>query len=294
MNTPSKWLIAMLLPVALLAGCKDAGQPPVAKAPVAKQETLGIIEYPALPVIRNAMLSMSPLVNGKRNPAVMQQICGLARGELTQVSVDRFVATSGETTDSLKRKGGVTALLVNGNLAAQQIACASYLATEPLVQVDGNDLIAPKPGPDGKPQIDQARLGEIMAVRIALARTDAEYFSLIAQRLAQTPGLTDVQYQARARELFAELAPAFLKRVKEQMPPSGTRFDLKCLDFERFAFSSSNGAQYEYGTDGMTLRQDNITWYGDGQLMGQKPTLRIDYYPSSATNRDEQSAAPRS
>ncbi|MCP8467020.1 hypothetical protein NK553_23990 [Pseudomonas sp. ZM23] len=283
MNTHSKWLTAMLLPVALIAGCKGAEQPPVAKAPAVKQETLGNIEYPALPVIRNALFSMSPLVDGKRNPAVMKQLCGLARGELNQASVDRFVAASGETTDSLKKKGGVTALLVNGNVAAQQIACASYLATAPLVQVDGNEFIAPKLGADGKPQVDQARLSEVMAVRIALARTDAEYFSLIAQKLEQTPGLTDAQYQARTRELFAELAPAYLKRVKEMMPPAGTRFDLKRMDEQRFAFTTSNGGEYEYSSDGMTLRQDNITWYGDGQLMGQRHTLKIAYYPDVVT-----------
>lgn len=283
MTTHSKWLTAMLLPVALLAGCHNADQTSAAKAPAAKQEKLSRIDYPALPVIRNALFSMTPLVDGKRNPAVMQQICALARGETTQAEVDRFVAASGESRESLKSKGGVTAMLVNGNHATQEIACAAYLATTPLVQVDGNEFIAPQLGADGKLQVDQARLGDVMAVRMALARTDAEYFTLIAQKLEQTPGLTDAQYQTRSRELFAELAPAFLKRVKEQMPPQGTRFDLKRLDEQRFAFSTSNGGEYEYGTDGMTLRQDNITWYGDGLLMGQRHTLQIAYYPEAVT-----------
>ncbi|WP_435608950.1 hypothetical protein [Pseudomonas knackmussii] len=294
MTTYSKLFTAMFLPLCLLAGCKGADRGPVASA-AAKPEALGQLDYPALPVIRNAVFSMTPLVDGKRNPAVMQQICGLARGELNQAAVDRFVAASGETREGLLKKGGVTALLVSGNHPGQQIACAAYLATAPLIQVDGNEFIAPQKGADGKLQVDQARLSEVMAVRLALARTDAEYFTLIAEKLQQNPGLTDAQYQSRTRELFSELAPAFLKRVKEQMPPAGTRFDLKRLDAERFAFSSSNGAEYEYGTDDMTLRQDNITWYGDGQLMGQKRMLKIAYYPSSVTRSvGQQSTKPHS
>lgn len=283
MNIQSKWLTAMLIPVCLLAGCKGSDQTPASDAKAIAQQHLGTLDYPALPIIRNAVFSMSPLVDGKRNPAVMQQICGLARGESTQVDVDRFVAASGESAQHLKEKGGVTALLVNGNHAGQQIACAAYLATAPMIQVDGNEFIAPRKGADGKLQVDQARLGEVMAVRMALARTDAEYFTLIAEKLQQTPGLTDAQYQSRTRELFSELAPAYLKRVKEQMPPAGTRFDLKQMDSERFAFSTSNGGEYEYTSDGMTLRQDNITWYGDGQLMGQPHTLKVAYYPHAVT-----------
>lgn len=283
MTTHSKWLTAMLLPFCLLSGCKGSDQTAATTATPAK--ALGTLEYPALPVIRNALFSMTPLVDGKRNPAVMQHICGMARGETSQAEVDRFVAASGENSENLKKKGGVTALLVSGNRTGQQIACAAYLATAPLIQVDGNEFLADGKSTDGKLRIDQARLAEVMAVRIALARTDAEYFSLIADKLQQTPGLSDAQYQARTRELFSELAPAFLQRVKQQMPLPGTRFDIKRLDSQRFAFGTSNGGEYEYSNDGMTLRQDNITWYGEGQLMGQRRTLKIAYYPEAVTQR---------
>lgn len=278
-----KWLSATLLPLCLMAGCKDAA-PTIIRAQV-KADTLGTLEYPALPVIRNAVISMSPLVDGKRNPVVMQRICGLARSEMKQADVDRFVSASGETSEALKQKGGVTALLVNGNHQAQEVACAAFLATEPLMQVDGHDFIAEKKMADGKPQVDQHRLGEVMAVRMALARSDAEYFTLIAEKLQQTPGLTSAQYHARSRELFSKLAPAYLKRVKEQMPLPGTRYEISHLDNQRFAFTTSDGGEYEYGDDGMTLRQDNITWYGEGHLMGQNRTLQIAYYPDAVVNR---------
>ncbi|TDF86602.1 hypothetical protein [Pseudomonas sp. H9] len=284
MNTSSKWLTTLLLALCLLAGCNNTAQNAVSTGK-ANVESLGILEYPALPVIRNALFSMSPLVDGKRNPAVMQQICGLARDELKQSDVDRFVSASGETRESLINKGGVTALLVSGNHQGQEIACAAFLATAPLIQVDGNDFIAAQKGADGKLQVDSRRLKEVMAFRIALARTDAEYFSLIAEKLQQTPGLTSAQYQAKARELFSELAPAYLKRAKEQMPLPGTQYQLKRLDNERFAFGTSNGGEYVYGNDGMTLRQDNITWYGEGQLMGQRRTLKIAYYPDAVVER---------
>lgn len=283
MTISSKWLTATLLPLCLLAGCNDTARN--ASSAQAKNEALGTLEYPALPVIRNAVFSMSPLVDGKRNPAVMQHVCGLARGEMKQADVDRFVSASGESADSLTKKGGVTALLVNGNQQAQQIACAAFLATAPLIQLDGQEFIAPNKSADGKLQVSAHRLGELMAVRMALSRTDAEYFSLIAEKLQQTPGLTSAQYQARARELFSELAPAYLERVKQQMPLPGTQYSIKRLDNERFAFGTTNGGEYEYGNDGMTLRQDNITWYGDGMLMGRRHTLKIAYYPDAVVSR---------
>lgn len=285
MNTPRKWLASLLLPICLLAGCNGVDHAAAQAAAMPKAESLGNLDYPALPVIRNAVFSMTPLVDGKRNPAVMQQICGLARGEVDRAEVERFVAGSGETVESLNKKGGVTALLVNDNQKGREIACAAYLATVPLVQVDGSEFISANKTADGKLQIDPARLSEVMAVRLALSRTDAEYFTLIAQKLQQSPGLSDAQYHARTRELFAELAPAFLKRVKQQMPLPGTHFKLKQLDKQRFAFSSANGAEYEYSTDGMVLRQDNITWYGEGQLMGQRRALNIAYYPEDVTRR---------
>ena len=283
MTISSKWLTATLLPLCLLAGCNEPTRSTTG-SPV-KAETLGTLEYPALPVIRNAVFSMSPLVDGKRNPAVMQHVCGLARGEMKQADVDLFVSASGETGEALKEKGGVTALLINGNKQAQQIACAAFLATAPLIQLDGQDFIAPQKSADGKLQVSAHRLGELMALRMALSRTDAEYFSLIAEKLQQTPGLTSAQYQARARDLFSELAPAYLDRVKQQMHLPGTQYTIKRLDNERFAFGTSNGGEYEYGNDGMTLRQDNITWYGDGMLMGKHQTLQIAYYPDSVVNR---------
>ena len=135
MSISSKWLVASLLPLCLLAGCNDSARN--ASSAQVKDQALGTLEYPALPVIRNAVFSMSPLVDGKRNPAVMQHICGLARGELKQADVDRFVSASGETAETLKQKGGVTALLVNGNHQAQEIACAAFLATAPLIQAIG-------------------------------------------------------------------------------------------------------------------------------------------------------------
>ncbi|WP_442113797.1 hypothetical protein [Pseudomonas sp. NUPR-001] len=282
MTTSSKWLTAMLLPLCLLAGCNNTAQNATAQM---KPATLSILEYPALPVIRNAVFSMSPLVDGKRNPAVMQHICGLARGEMQQAEVDRFVGASGETSEDLKSKGGVTALLVNGNRQAQEVACAAFLATAPLIQADGRDFIAEQKSADGTLQVDKRRLQEVMAFRMALARTDAEYFTLIAKKLQQTPGLTSAEYQSRTRELFSELAPAYLKRAKEQMPLPGTQYDVKRLDAERFAFGTSNGGEYAYGNDGMSLRQDNIIWYGEGQLMGQHQMLQIAYYPQEVVNR---------
>ncbi|KSP92520.1 hypothetical protein APB27_08530 [Pseudomonas aeruginosa] len=96
----------------------------------------------------------------------MQHICGLARCEMKQEEVDRFFSASGETSEALKKKGGVTALLVSDNVQGQQVACASFLATTPLIQVDSHDFVAAQKAADGKLQVNPARLGEVTAVRM--------------------------------------------------------------------------------------------------------------------------------
>ncbi|MCY1458413.1 hypothetical protein D9M71_757940 [compost metagenome] len=91
------------------------------------------------------------------------------------------------------------------------------------------------------------------------------------------------EYRQQAGELFARLAPVYLKRIREQLPPAGVEYQLVRLDGDSFVFTSTQGARFEYTVDGLRLRQDGIVWYGDGKLLGQDHLLTVKYFPDEVS-----------
>lgn len=246
------------------------------------------VSVPALPIIQDAVTSLKPTFSGKRDVDLMTQICGLARGELTQQEVDDNLKTAGIKLDGKAKDA--TVLLRNGDRAGQATACAAYLATSVLQPVDTGEFMKSRVMPevgDGKPsqptlQVDPVRLGQVLPIKVAEAKANGDVFALIATELQRRPGLTVVEYRKQAAELFARLAPQYLQRIKDQLPPHGVIYRLKRLDAERFAFASSLGAYFEYGTDsGLVLKQNGLIWYGDGKLLGQEYPLQVDYFPAA-------------
>lgn len=245
------------------------------------------VSVPALSIIQDAVSSLNPTFGGKRDAGLMTQVCGLARGELTQQQVDGNLKKAGIKLDDKAKDA--TVLLHNGDKAGQATACAAYLATTVLQPVDAGEFMKSVTMPEegGKPaqptlQVDPARLGQVLPIKVAEAKANGDVFALIATELQRRPGLTVAEYRKQAGELFARLAPQYLQRIKDQLPPDGAIYQLKRLDMERFAFGSSLGAYFEYGIDsGLVLKQNGMTWYGDGKLLGQEYPLQVAYFPEA-------------
>ncbi|MNN23128.1 hypothetical protein D3C81_1365130 [compost metagenome] len=195
------------------------------------------------------------------------------------------------------KQGDMLSLLVNGDKAVQTTACAAHLATTVLSTVDAGEFlqsVTPSSAPasdnsennassPAKPvlQVDNARLAQLLPIKLAEARVNSDVFALIAAELQRRPGLTVPEYRKQAAELFAHLAPVYLERIKAQLPPASTNYTLVQLDAQRFAFSSSTGNLFEYTGEGLTLRQNGIIWYGQGKLLGQEYPLQVAYFPDS-------------
>lgn len=270
-----------------LTGCKQ-DEPTVQAAPIHRSW----LSLPALPIIQDAVFSLSPTFNGQRNTWVMAQLCGLARGELKQEQVNVFLAQQKVDVAKLPKQGHELSLLVNGDRAGQATACAAYLATSVLSTVDAGEFMSAvrpmgadgkTPDQDAKPhlQIDNARLSAVLPIKLAEARANADVFALIAAELQRRPGLKVSEYREQAEQLFSQLAPTYLERIKAQLPPAGSTYKLLQLDADRFAFSSSAGSLFEYGSEGMTLRQNSVIWYGQGKLLGQEYPLQVAYFDAS-------------
>ncbi|MNR49536.1 hypothetical protein D3C85_1689270 [compost metagenome] len=88
-------------------------------------------------------------------------------------------------------------------------------------------------------------------------------------------------YRDEARQLFSRLAPAYLERIKQSLPPAGTTYKLVRLDGDGFVFTNSRGSRFEYTSDGLRLWQNGILWYGEGQLLGQEYQLQATYFPEA-------------
>ncbi|TLP70089.1 hypothetical protein FEA48_27695 [Pseudomonas nitroreducens] len=300
-------IAALLIGTAALAGCQqehtpDAAQQPavspLANTPPAAGNDAVRLNLPALPIIRNAVFSLTPTFNGQRDPQIMSQVCGLARGELTQGQVNTFLGQRSIDPAKLPKTGNPLSLLVNGDKTSQTIACAAYLATSVMLAPDANEYMksvaitekAPagkaKPGakPEAKPstvqQLDTKALSLVLPVKLAVARANADIFALIASQLQREPGLTLGEYRNQAMQLFTRLAPVYLQRVKAQMP-NGVRFDVVRLGGGALVFRGSDGSFFDFDGTNLRLMQSDVLWFGEGRLMGQEYPLSVAYFDAS-------------
>lgn len=261
--------------LALIGGCKPDAETSVHR---------NWVNVPALPIIQDAVSALAPTFDGKRDALLMTQVCGLARGELNQKQVDENLQRAGLKLD--EKAKDATALLRNGDKAGQATACAAYLATAVLSPVDVGEftqgVAAHEEGGKSEKKelkIDSVRLGQVLPIKVAEAKANGDVFALIASELQRRPGLGVAEYRQQSAELFKRLAPVYLERIRAQLPADGAIYQLKRLDAERFAFSNSLGTYFEYGIDsGLVLKQNGMTWYGDGKLLGQEYPLQVAYF----------------
>jgi hypothetical protein len=286
MNMKLSTLAAALLVGASLAGCKF----PFQQAQATASTPLIRVSVPALPIIEDAVMSLSPTFQGKRNQQFMPLICGMARGQVTQEQVNAQLAGMGLDSSRIPRQSqDATALLVNGDRAGQATACAAYQATDVLQAISPGPFLKNAPAgkaeekdagkAPGAPQFDGQALSSVLPIKIAQARANADVFALIAQDLQGRPGLSMAQYQERARELFSRLAPTYLARVPAKMPPADTRYQLLAFDAGRLDFTGNTGIHFDYSADqGLTLWQKGVLWYGKGQLLGNDYRVQAAYF----------------
>lgn len=270
-----------------LTGCRE--QPP-ASLPSAHQARW--LDVPALPIVQGAVVTLSGTLAPHKNPKVMAQLCALAKGEIQQEHINAFIKEQGGDALKIPQQGHLFSLLVNGDRKTQFSACAAYVAASVLTPLNLTELASPrpasKPGDTGKsdeppiPQIDQTKLLASLPYRLAIAQANAELFALIATELQHRPGLTFGQYHQLCVEMFIQLAPDYLQRVKEHTPATSTEFQVLNLDNRNFTFIGSDQTLFSYDYSGLKLQQNGIIWLGEGKLLGKDYFLKVAYLPEKA------------
>lgn len=308
---------AMLAGAFCLTGCdnKVAVSNLAAMNPVAESLPRHWLEIPALPIIQRGVSELAPHFSGQSYAKFMDQICDLAQGVLDQGQANEALKLSKAEAGQIPKE---FSRLVNGDKSSQQTACAAYLASSVSLQLDLREFVqAEAPfvsessaaGSNGLAKkdeqavsrsnvtesnsgstadveqtvqhVDPVNLQHALSVKLATARTNTDIFAVIAAELQRRPGLSIAEYEVAAGQLFAQLAPTYLERIKALTPSSGIEYRLLRMESGLFAFSSSDGGLFESSAQGLSLLQSGVLWYGQGKLLGQDYRLHVAYFDPS-------------
>ncbi|CAI8775705.1 Lipoprotein [Pseudomonas sp. IT-P258] len=248
-----------------------------------------VVEMPVLPIIQESISQLRPQFDDSNAKQMVGYICALARGDATLEQVSGSLLSMGIDPSKLPISRS-TSLLLTGDRAGQAAACAAYIAFDAQSPVDLKDVAAITSPPDKSDnlpstQIDNARLTQALRVKLASAHATADIFALIGAELRRNPGKGVVQYQEQANQLFVRLAPVFLERVKQQLPPPDVNYSVDRLEATALTFSASNGAQLNISPGvGLTMRQNGVLWYGEGKLLGHEYSVPVAYFPLSVNS----------
>lgn len=141
----------MLAGAFCLSGCdnKVAVSSLAVMNPVADSLPRNWLEIPALPIIQRGVSELAPHFSGQSHTKYMDQICGLARGDLEQGQVNEALKLSQVEAGQVPKE---FSRLVNGDKSIQQTACAAYLASSVSLQLDPREFVRNRPDiPSGSP-----------------------------------------------------------------------------------------------------------------------------------------------
>ena len=267
------------------------------------------VSMPVANIITDALTGMTPLVDGKRSEFLMQQVCGLARGELSEDQINQTLAANNINREQLANSPLV--LLVNHDLLAQQMTCAAYLATSLLQPVDVKAYFSQKPAEakvnsakDGafwhswfnelektdKPgdmslTFDSTRFGADMRIRLAMAKATAQLYAVVAANLSATAPLSWGEYQQRVAEIMADYAGEYLKSVKSfYLTGSKVPVVVEQIHGNDYRLKQGTGDRLEQLEGQTLLYSQGVKWLGEGMIFGRMesvPVILIDAPPDN-------------
>lgn len=280
--------IAIMLS-ALLSGCDNTSKN--TEAGKANQSALAndenLLSIPALPMIQNSIKTLVPKLNGQFDLSAVQKICLLAREEMTKDDIAILLNREGIDASQIAPQGAPLSLLVNNDQPARQTLCAAWVASSMLEPFNASEITeqqtrqVKEKNKTRKVTVDvivNNKLQASLATKTAIARTNAEFYALIASRLEAMPGHSLENYTALIKSQFAALAPAYLKRIQELYSPSFAGYQLLSLNKGNVIFSNEDGYRFVYDSEGALLTYGGINWLGKGDILDKQYMLRVNYF----------------
>ncbi|CAI0750496.1 hypothetical protein [Serratia fonticola] len=258
-----------------------------------------VVSYPTSSLISETLLEMTPSVNNERNDLMMKLVCDLARNEKSQAEVDTYLQRNGVDVSQIPASGNALSLLVNGETQKQKAACASYIATSVILPGDNKDLyqgvnVANKDKTlSVKQEVDQDKLNQVMRTRMAIAEANAEFYSLMGNALADKGNMSYAAYKNQIFDMFTELAPFYLDRVKQLY--GGKKGDITVLSLSNsdYRVMDDKGYVMSFSQGSFELDVKGITWFGNGKLLGKDYYLDVPYFSHAETNAEPKGKASK-
>ncbi|WP_431224306.1 hypothetical protein ACQ86O_04605 [Serratia sp. L9] len=215
----------------------------------------------SLPLVQNTIASLAPVFGGSRNDIIMEQVCALAQGQKTQEQFEQFFTNKGIALQKLAEQDAGFALLADNSLVKKQVACMAHLTSAAFLQtVKATD--------------DKATLTPQLSQKLQVMVTNAEFFSLISERIEQAPATTIVRHKQEIIRQATAMAPLYFA-IMAKNAPHNLQYTVTQLQGNRLAFSSSNGYFFALQNNIATLQLLNINWYGEGELLGKRHFIQV-------------------
>lgn len=251
-----------------------------------------VVSYPTSSLISETLLEMTPSVNNGRNDLMMKLVCDLARNEKSQAEVNTYLQRNGVDVSQIPVSGNALSLLVNGETQKQKAACASYIATSVLLPGDNKDLykevnVANKDKTISvKQEVDQDKLNQVMRTRMSIAEANAEFYSLMANALAAKDNMSYGSYKNQIFDMFSELAPFYLDRVKQLYAVKKGDINLISLSNGDYRVMDDRGYVMSFSQGAVDLEIKGVTWFGNGKLLGKEYYLDMPYFSQLAASTE--------
>lgn len=288
------------------------------------------ISVPAYTMINETLLSMTPQINGQRNNFLMQQICGIARGEKNQQDVNVSLRQNGIEPETLPRSGSPLSLLVNQDKEQQQIACVSYLATSLLETVNTASYTsiqeiaespentevkkeAPQTGTSWKfwkdkeeqkqPEavsekktinvFDQQRFTQDVQLQMAISQATAQLYVLIAQNATNSKLLSVEEYQNSIKNTVKNYAPEYLRILRHFYASNeNNAIEINEITPQGFNIRDNKGRELIRDKDKLLLRYQGVDWFGHGKMLGNNYFFNIQVI-DTPEKQTEKKPAPK-
>ncbi|WP_236193622.1 hypothetical protein [Pseudomonas faucium] len=283
---PARFALA-LIALAALPGCDQlVGPLGSAKPALLTQHTTSV---PALPIVQSAVKSMAPKLDATFDESVIQRVCLLARGEVSQEQIWRSLEQDGLKPGAIPANGHPLSMLVNDDQPGRQLACASYVAASVFTPLDPADYTVRVPGTVGKAKagatpdgeaVDNQKLMTLLAVKMSIARANAEYFALIAGALERYDGLPMDDYARSVKSMFDAMAPHYLKRVQALYSPSANGYRLLAVNAQGYRFISDGGYAFTLDGGSVRLTYEGMNWLGMGEILGKRYEVKAQLFSS--------------
>lgn len=255
------------------------------------------MNIPLYNVITDTLLSMTPLVNGKKNDFLMQQVCALGDGKKTYDQVLNTLEANGLSIGTLKEAHEIRALLQQNNTANQQTACAAWIASslyDIITTSTWYDVIKAseptgeaeiykgwmfwKKGKVTKPNLDReirklnvARFKNDVLIKMTIAQANAELYSLIASNLSGDVSKSWSYYQDDISAIIAYYASYYLNKIKVLRVKQNTSdFLLTNVTSNGFYVMNKQGVELLQEGGLSVLKVRGVEWLGNGKILGKE------------------------